>query len=530
MSNIFSKTKTDMQYLFVKKSKLSKKEQRRKKRAISAVIGFTLIILQIVTMILFLFQILKLNILPISYIITLNVVLILLLAYNLLSQFTKANIIGKLLAVLLSGVMFFGFLLSAKINSTLNKITNTTTRTDEVSIVVLADDSAASVKDTVSYTYGYNSNVGKETVDKAIENINKEHSVSVNTKEYTDWSALLTALYSNKDIQALAITDAMYASISEQFSTFSSRTKVVGTVSVKTEVQIEVSDKKVNEEPFIIYMSGNDETGTVSSVGRSDVNLLAICNPNTRQILLVSTPRDSYVKIYNGTKSGLDKLTHASNEGIEGSIKTLEGLYGVSPDYYLRINFTGCINIVDALGGITINSEVEFENGWEAWYNTYHYNIGPNECDGEKTLAFVRERKAFPDGDFQRGRNQEAALEGIINKITSPAILTNYSALLDSFSDMMLTNMPTSTIASLVKDQLSDSTPWNIQSYSITGTTGTRDGQVSGLVGMSVVFPDTDSINLAIQLMSKITNGEVFDVDAYVEEYNNELNSTSGSY
>lgn len=529
MSNPFSRAKNDMHYLFAKKANLTRKNQRRKKRAISLVIGFILVVLQLVAMILFLLQIFKLDILPMKYLIILNLILVLLLVYNFLSQFSTANIIGKLLSILLSGIMVFGFLVSAKVNTTLDKITDTTIRTDIVDIVVLAGDSANSLEDTLTYTYGYNSTVNKDTITKAIEDINADYSASIEKKDYDDWSTIVNALYDNKEIKALAVADTMYASLKEQFSDFSSKTKVAGTVAITTEVKLNASDKKINEEAFIMYMSGNDEEGTISSSGRSDVNLLAVCNPVTRQILLISTPRDSYINISDGKKSGLDKLTHASNTGIEYSMKALEDLYGYTPDYYLRVNFTGCINIVDALGGITINSDVEFSNGWEAWDKTFHYNIGPNECDGEKTLAFVRERKAFANGDFQRGRNQEAALEGIINKITSPAILTNYAALLDSISDMMLTNMPVSTISSLVKGQLNDSTPWTIQSYSITGTTGTRTGQVWGLANMSVVFPDSDSINLAIQLMSKTINGEVFDIDTILEEQENSQNTTSAS-
>ena len=142
-------------------------------------------------------------------------------------------------------------------------------------------------------------------------------------------------------------------------------------------------------------------------------------------------------------------------------------------------------------------------------------------------MAFSRERMAFAAGDFQRGRNQTAAIKGIIQKATSPAILTKYSAVLDAVGDMFLTNIPNSAISELVKAQLSDSTPWNIQTYSINGTTGYRYLEVTGLSNASCVMPYADDINMAINLMSKIQNDEIFDVDTYIESAKNETASQS---
>lgn len=537
MSNFISRTKNDMHYLFVKSKTLSKKNKKKKHRAIGFIIGIPLIILQLVTMILFLLQIFKLDILPLKYLIGLNAFLLLILGYNLLSQFTKAHIIGKILSVFLSGIMIFGFLFSSKVISSLNKVNSgISTRTDTVDIVVLNNDPASNIKETISYTYGFSSNINSDIVTKAMNDINVDYSVVLAKKEFSSGDALVNALYENTEIKAIAVMDSMYITLCEQNEDFDEKTKIVGTVAITTETKLSATEKKVNEEPFIVYLSGTDtENGVegcegVTLRGRTDVNILAVCNPTTRQMLLISTPRDSYVTISTASgKTGLDKLTHASNSGVEYSIDALKRLYGVTADYFVRINFTGCVNIVNALGGITINSDVEFTNGWEAWYNSYHYNIGPNECDGDRTIAFVRERKAFANGDFQRGKNQEAALQGIIDKATSPAILTNYSAVLDSISDVMLTNMPTSTISALVKGQLNDSRPWNIQSYSIDGTTGTRDCPLSDIYGASVVFPDTDSINCAIQMMSKTTNGEIFDVDEFAEQYMESLSSTAST-
>lgn len=496
-----------------------KNAKKRKKRKIILLTGMFLIIVQIISMILFLQKMFQLDMLPLKYMAMLISVLILITLYNFVSQYSKAHMIGKILAVLLSVMLVTGYLYAAKLSATLNEITGTTTQTDTVDIIVLSSDKANSVSDAKSYTFGYNSTVNSSVITKALSEIETDNHVTISKKEYTSWDTLINSLYANKEIKAMAVTESVRATLADQYPDFSSRTKVIGSVKVTTEVKLNASDKKVNQEPFIIYLSGNDDYGEVASTGRSDVNILAVINPKTRQILLVSTPRDSYIKISNGNGvSGLDKLTHAGNAGVEYSVSALENLYGLSVDYYVKLNFTGCVNIVNALGGITINSGVDFTNGRDAAPKNYHFVIGPNECDGEKTLAFVRERHVFDNGDFQRGKNQEAGIKAIIDKVTSPSILANYSSVLDATSSMFLTNMPSGTITSLIKGQISNPTSWNVQQYSVGGTTGTRTGQVYGLSGMSVVMLDENTVNTAIELIGKVTSGETFSVDEYATQ------------
>jgi LCP family protein required for cell wall assembly len=505
-----------MKYLFRDSSKLSKKALKRKKRAKRTAAGLALVALQIILTVLFLFRIITLQILPVAYVLGITAVLILITLYDFTSQFSKAHSLGKFLAILMSVVLLFGFIFTTQIASTLNLMSGTT-KTDIIDVIVLSDDSAESIKDALSYNFGYNSSVNSSVITQAITEINSDYKSSIATTEYKDWSSLINALYANSEIKAIIMNDSLISTLSEDFEDFETKTKIIGSVKITTEVKLSASDKKVNEEPFVVYISGNDGYGTVTSNGRSDVNILAFVNPITRQVLLLSTPRDYYITIEDANgNSGLDKLTHAGNAGIEYSVSALENLYNISVDYYVKINFTGCVKVVDALGGITINSSVDFTNGQDAAPISYHFVIGENECDGEKTLAFVRERQAFADGDFQRGRNQSAAITAIINKATSPSILGNYSSVLSAVSDMILTNMPTSTITALIKGQLSNGTSWNVQSYSVSGTPVKRDCTVYGLSQKSVDLPDYDTVNIACDLINKINNGEVFDVDEYV--------------
>lgn len=536
MSNFFTRSKDDMKYLFKKKDTLSKKERRRKRRGWATLTGLIIVLIQLVVTSLLIFNILKLDILPMKYLIAVNAFLILIFLYNFTSQFTKAHIIGKILSVMLSGIILFIYLVSAKLDSVLSKLNLPEINTDIVDICVLADDKASSLNDLSGYKFGYNSVSSNDNVTAAFNSVKSEiNKDNLTMTEYKSWDELITAFYANADVQALVMNDSMIKVVSTQYEDFENKIKIIKQYEYKKLVTVQKSNVNVKKDPFIIYVSGiSSEDGADSALSNnslSDVNILAVVNPETKQILLVTTPRDSYVKITgpNG-KKGYDKLTHAGNYGVEASISTLQDLYGVNIDYYVKINFSGCVSVVDALGGITIDSEVEFTCGDDASPIPYHFVKGENECDGEMAVAFSRERHAFVNGDFQRGRNQTAAIKGILQKATSPAILTKYSAVLDAVGDMFLTNIPTNTISDLVKLQLNDSSPWNIQTYSIDGTTQTPTGQsaayleITGLRGASVVYPYADSINTAIQLMSMIQNDEIIDVDEYVDSLNNNSN------
>lgn len=518
MSKIIDKVKGDMQYLFKKGADLTDSEKKRKLRAWSTLAGIVLVVIQLVFTVLALLKLYKLDILPLKYAIILDIILVLIAIYNFASQFTKTHIIGKVLAVLLSGVLLYTFLFTSKIDDTLNKISNVKTTTDIVDVVVLKNDKAATIKDAISYNFGYNSSANSDDNKDAIKRINYDHTANISIKEYQTWIDMFDALNAGTDIQAVIINDDSLQMLYDENEALKDSIKIIGTIELTRKIELSASDKKVNEEPFIIYISGNDEEGKIKSTGRSDVNVLCVANPVTRQILLITTPRDAYVYMENLSEGmkGMDKLTHAGNWGIEYSIATLNRLYECNIDYSVKVNFTGCVAVVDALGGVTINSDVDFENGWEAAPETYHFVVGENECDGAQTLAFCRERKAFLDGDYQRGRNQLSALTGVISKLTSPAILTRYSAILDSVGDMILTSMPTSDITALVKGQLADTRGWNVQSYSVGAEPDSLPSLWMGTnASMSKLY--TGDVEIAKQLIDKIEQGEIFDVDEYYE-------------
>ena len=266
--------------------------------------------------------------------------------------------------------------------------------------------------------------------------------------------------------------------------------------------------KKITKEPFVVYLSGVDTRGELTEKARSDVNILAAVNPETKQVVLINTPRDYYVDLA-GTNSK-DKLTHAGLYGVQTSMDTLGNLYGVDVQHYIRINFAGFINIVDALGGVDVYSDQAFTSvGSPGYYDPTTFAEGWNHLDGKSALAFARERHAFASGDIQRGINQMKVIDAMLNKIKSPALLMGFSKIMDAASDCFVTDFSQDQISALVRMQLSDFANWDIQSYTVTGSSGTST-QCYSAKGQKlyVMKPDEASVSKAKEMIATVLGGE----------------------
>ena len=265
---------------------------------------------------------------------------------------------------------------------------------------------------------------------------------------------------------------------------------------------------KITKEPFVVYLSGVDTRGELTEKARSDVNILAVVNPQTKQVVLINTPRDYYVDLA-GTNSK-DKLTHAGLYGVETSMATLGNLYGINVDYYVRINFAGFMNIVDALGGVDVYSDYAFTSvGSPGYYDPTTFVEGWNHLDGKAALAFARERHAFASGDIQRGIDQMKVINAMLDKIKSPALLMRFSKLMDAAADCFVTNLSQDQISALVRMQLSDFAEWDIQSYTVTGSSATSTKCYSAKgQKLYVMQPDTSSVNTAKEMIAAVLGGE----------------------
>ena len=265
---------------------------------------------------------------------------------------------------------------------------------------------------------------------------------------------------------------------------------------------------KITKEPFVRYLSGVDNRGELTEKARSDVNILAVVNPTTKRVALINTPRDYYVDLA-GTDSK-DKLTHAGLYGVETSMATLGNLYGIQVDHYIRIDFSGFISIIDAVGGVDVYSDQAFTSvGSPGYYDPTTFAEGWNHLDGKSALAFARERHAFASGDIQRGINQMKVIDAMANKLKSPALLMGFSKLMDAAADCFVTSLSQEQISALVRMQLGDLASWDIESCSVTGSSG-KSSQCYSAKGQSlyVMKPDESSVSKAKELIASVLGGE----------------------
>lgn len=486
------------------KKRLSKKEMRQKKK-MQRTIGFALTGVMLIFMAVFMGLLMALDVLPILYIVAIVVVLVLILFYVFLSQFTKAHMVGKGLSVVLSIVLAIGSYYVAVTNDTLGKLGDDAK--DVMSIVVMHDDEASSINNTSEYLYGINANESVELTQATLAEVKEKLGKEVDTKEYDDWAKLVEALYMG-DIQAIVFNEGFRGTMDDYYVTFSTDTKVLDYTEIEQNIEIAVPEKEITDESFTVFISGTDSAGKLGASGHSDVNIIATINPTTKQVLLVTTPRDSWVTLYygDGTNSGTakDKLTHSGNKGIACTMSTMEALYGVDIDYYVRLNFTGLEKLVDALGGIDVESDFAFTS----YAQTHTYTKGINHMDGAAALIFARERHAFADGDFQRSRNQIKVIKAIADKALSVTMLTNYTGIMDAVSDVLATNVPQDQITKLIKMQLEDMKAWSIKSYTVTGATGEEYCLSVSASPLSIVKPDVNQIALAKAKMEAVRQGK----------------------
>lgn len=420
-------------------------------------------------------------------------------------------VIGTVLAVLFTVLFAVGGVYLYQTTSTLSKISGVKTEIAQVGIYVRAQDSADSLAATSSYKYGIITDLDRENTDKTLEEIKAELGTDVQVQEYRGLTELVDGL--KREETGAIILNQAYLPILEEMDGYADIESEIREISVKNvETVIETADQtseSQNEntaqteaagEVYTVFISGIDNRGGIVAKSRSDVNIIAVANTKTRQLLLVSTPRDYFVPL--SISGGVpDKLTHAGIYGISVSMDTLGMLYGIDINNYFRLNFGGFVNIIDALGGITVESDYDFTT------SGFHYNKGSNAVNGEQALAFARERYAFPEGDRQRGRNQMAVIQGVINKALSPELLKNYSSILSGLQGSFETNISYEEIARLLQQQLTEGGSWNIVSYSVDGT-GDTQKPYSMSQAAYVMIPDYSTVDKAKEMMRQVRDGE----------------------
>ena len=455
-----------------------------KKLSVAKIIGLILAVVQLIVSGIVSIQFLNMGFLPTKYWALITGVLMLLFLIAFVLQFVnKIHWIGKIISVLMTAVLIFGLFYINQANQALKDISQrTVVEKNQILVVVKNDSPAKTIDDLKDSSWGVQYADDVELMGKAVDAVKEKLGTSLTLTAFDNYGALYPALMSG-EIDAM-ILNSSYLDLIDELTAeedgyyFSNEIRIIETLEFETEKVAEEEstvreDFDITEDSFILYVSGIDTYGDISTRSRSDVNILMIANPTTRQLLLLTTPRDAYVVIPGISGSQKDKLTHAGIYGVNKSIDTLNSIYDIDIDYYARVNFNSLINIVDALGGVEVYSANSFTSGSNLG-ERFTYSQGYNHLDGEQALAFSRERYSLADGDNQRGRNQMEVIKGIVNKATSPAILTGFSSIMAEVSDQVQTSVPTDDIYGLVKMQLEDPRSWEMFSFDIKAT-GSRE-------------------------------------------------------
>jgi LCP family protein required for cell wall assembly len=506
------------------KDKQTEKSAKKAKLTMWKVFAIFLLALQVILSAAVFIVVVKLDMLPDTYLIAVAVLLLLLFLLSdillILSKKkrnkTKSSLyVKRTLGVLLSCctivVSLLGINALSKLMNTLNEVSSNTIITlEKTAVYVLADDPAEDINAAADYTFGYCSSFDHDNTLTAIDKVEEELGQDIATQDYESVVDMVDALY-NHSAGAIFLNES-YVDILEdmdEYANFSTDTRSIIVSEVEVVQQVTESVDDVTEEPFIVYLSGSDTRNkTLTSKTRSDVNILAVVNPQTKQILLVNTPRDYYIDISVSGYTQKDKLTHCGIYGIDCSMDTLGHLYGIDVNYYLKINFTGFETLIDDIGGIDIDVDKSFTS-----VDGYKYTKGTMHMDGIQALNYVRERKAFGDGDFARGRHQMQMIKALIAKLSSGAIITNYSDIMSSLEGMFATDVSTSEISSLVKMQLSDGATWNVQTFAMDGEGKKRTTYSMPKTKSYVMFPNETYVDYAQKLIQRVLDGEVLTED-----------------
>jgi polyisoprenyl-teichoic acid--peptidoglycan teichoic acid transferase len=482
------------------------KKDKRKRKIFNKILSFILVVFTVIAC----SVIVYFNIIPYKYLIP-GIVLVGLVVFFIAYKLNaRTCLFTKIICVLCSLIFILidvvGVVYAFGTIDFLNKVFDTGLRAETYNVYVLKDSNYKELTDLKGkkiVTYKSDSS----TLDEAKKKLGDKLSY----KEYEKDS-----LYASVDSVITKENDALFASSSlmdvyaEDHANIKDL-KILKTITIYTKRKSIFKSVNVTSKPFVVYLSGVDSAGNINAVNRSDVNIMAFVNPDAGKVLLVSTPRDYYVTL--GTKGKKDKLTHAGIYGIDESAKTLELLYGTTVNYYARVNFTSFVNIVNTLGGITVDVQApdfSYNDGIYCGRGTIceqnskrnfgssmiYVKSGIQTLNGEQALAYARDRHQYKNGDADRQLHQQEVLEAIISKLSSPSVLTKYNSILSGVSKGILTNLDQKTITKLVNKQLDEKTKWKVEKYTVTGKDSSNFCYALGS-NAYVMEPDLNSVSEA---------------------------------
>lgn len=416
--------------------------------------------------------------------------LLVVLAISIFLQKTKKSpLVTTVVLIIFSLVSLVGIFGFKQMIDITNRMNQTAAFSEvEMSIVVPKESDIKDVSQLTSVQAP--TKVDKNNIEILMSALKKDKKVDVRVDDVASYQEAYDNLKSGKS-KAMVLSGS-YASLLESVdSNFASNLKTIYTYKIKKKNNN--SANQVDSKVFNIYISGIDTYGSISTVSRSDVNIIMTVNMNTHKILLTTTPRDAYVKIPGGGANQYDKLTHAGIYGVETSEQTLEDLYGTKIDYYARINFTSFLKLIDQLGGVTVHNDQAFTS----LHGKFDFPVGDIQMNSEQALGFVRERYSLDGGDNDRGKNQEKVISAIVNKLASLKSVSNFTSIVDNLQDSVQTNISLDTINALANTQLDSGSKFTVTSQAVTGTGSTGQLTSYAMPNSSLYMMKLDNSSVA---------------------------------
>ena len=487
--------------------------------------GYILSGVQLVLSVLVIYMAMSTKFVPFVYGLIGSLILVALVALNVFlatKESKKTRIAGIITSSVLIIILAIASYYLYVTNKAIDDVTGVKTEIEEINVYVAKEDEVSSINEAVekNYVFGLCLTDDQSHIYETIKEIQSDTGATLQTKDYETIFDLVKGFEAG-EIQSF-ITNAgnlLALDSSEDYKDYSTKVKIIMENTIEEEIE-EKQESKIDDDHFCMYFSGIDTFGSVTVKSRSDVNIIGVINNETKQVLLISTPRDYYVELStsNGKK---DKLTHAGIYGIDASMDTLEKLYDVQLSHYVRLNFSGFQDIIDQLGGIDVNSEYAFTSVTAE--GTYSFSKGVNHLNGAQALGYARARYAFKDGDRQRGRNQMQLIKATIEKLESSDMLKNYSNVMDQMEGSFQTDMSKDEVGYLVKSTLENG-DWEVLTYSVGGDDATKVCYSLGTEAY-VMIPNQDDINYANELIDRVLGNEDVtqdEINTYIETKDSE--------
>lgn len=478
------------------------KKKRRKQRKSRNILGMSLGILLVIITIAFFVLLKILNVVPDKYFtygtIAVSFITIIITIFLFIRSKNTALKVIKIVCILLSIILIGGYSYGAHyLNKTMNFINNISLIREEVTdyyIVVLKEAKYQETSDLYEKSLAYYNMTDKKVLE----------SIKLNLK-YTsinDINKLKEKLF-NQEVEAILISDIIKNKYEEEDEGFNDKIRILETISVKSEIEDITKKVSMKNTPFNVLISGIDTFGDINKTSRNDVNIIATVNPNTNEILLTAIPRDYYVQLH-GTTGYKDKLTHASYYGINMHVQTVEDIFDIDINYYIKVNFSTVIDLVDELGGIDVYADQPMY-----FRNNCSIQKGYNHIDGACALSFSRERKRYVGGDRQRGKNQQEVIKAIFNKLTNTStLLTEYNNILKILDGEFATNMDMDEVLNLIKYEMDSLKNYHIESIQVDGEGSSGETYSYPNEKLWIMIPDEETIKNAKTYINKVLNNE----------------------